>query len=299
MPHPHVSTAKKPVINPYGVLLLGVLFVSFGSLFSRLAAAPPLSIAFYRMFFAALLLAPAAAVRSLQEIASLKRREWLLLMFSGMFLAFHFFSWISSLFYTTVASSTILVTIHPLLVVSSSALFFKERLPRRAIAAGVVAFCGVMLIGWGDFQLGLRALRGDLLAVCGAALMGGYLMIGRKLRQRLSLLCYTFLVYGIASLVLFAMVIISHASLTHFSLNTWMFLLALAVVPTIGGHNLFNWALAYVPAPVVSFSILGEPVGASIFAFLFLGETPGLQQIVGIVIIMTGLIWFLAEASAK
>lgn len=285
-----------PAVNPYMVLALAVFCVSFGSLFSRLAEAPPLIIATYRMLFTVALLTPATLATSRREMTSLRRGDVLIALASGVFLALHFYTWITSLGYTTVASSTVLVTTHPIFVVIGSYLFLKEKIPLKALAAGAAAMAGVMLIGAGDFRLGQEALLGDLLAVSGAALVAAYMLIGRKLRQRLSILAYTFLVYGSSTVVLLLLTLATNTPMFPYPPATWLLFLGLALVPTIGGHTLFNWALGYLPAPVVSMSILGEPVGATVLALLFLGEVPSLQQLTGGAVILLGVYGFLAAS---
>jgi drug/metabolite transporter (DMT)-like permease len=287
------QTAKTAYFNPYLILFLGVLFASFGSLFSRMADAAPLAIAFYRMLFTSLIVAPVALIKCKEELNSLGRREIVASLVSGVFLALHFYTWITSLFYTTVASSTVLVTTHPLFVVIGSYLILKEKISAKAIFAGLVALGGVVFIGWGDFQIGQKALLGDFLAVCGAIMVAGYMLIGRKLRQSLSVISYIFLVYSSSTVILFILSLATATPLSSFSANTWLLFLALAVVPTIGGHSLFNWVLAYLPAPVVSISILGEPIGATLLALVFLGQIPSLTMLIGGSIILTGLLRFI------
>ncbi|KKM11647.1 membrane protein [Clostridiales bacterium PH28_bin88] len=287
---------KSPVVNPYMVLVLAVVAVSFGSLFSRLAEAPPLIIATYRMLFTVALLAPATLATCRRELASLGCMDVLTALASGVFLALHFYTWITSLGYTTVASSTVLVTTHPIFVVIGSYLFLKEKIALKALAAGIAAMAGVILIGAGDFRLGQDALLGDLLAVSGAVLVSGYMLIGRKLRQRLSILAYTFLVYGSSTVVLLLLTLATKTPMFPYPPVTWLLFLGLALVPTIGGHTLFNWVLGYLPAPVVSVSILGEPVGATVLAMLFLAEVPSLQQLIGGAVILLGLYGFLAAS---
>ncbi|MBC7325050.1 MAG: DMT family transporter, partial [Moorella sp. (in: Bacteria)] len=192
-----LAAPPRPAVNPYLVIVLGIVGISFGSLFTKLAAAPPLVIAFYRMGLTTVLLAPLALSRAGRaELAALGRREMIVAAGSGLFLALHFFTWIYSLSYTSVASSTVLVTMQPLFVVAGSWIFLKERVPAKSLLYGLLAILGSVVIGFSDFRVGGQALWGDFLALAGAMFIAGYMLIGRRLRQRLSLFPYIFLVYG-------------------------------------------------------------------------------------------------------
>jgi len=295
---PAVSTpVERPLVNPYIAVLLAVVAVSFASIFIRLASAPPLVIAFYRLAFTFLILTPLALQNSARaELGRIRRRDLLLAACSGIFLALHFAVWITSLAYTSVASSTVLVTMQPLFVVAGSHLFLQERISRRAFLGAGLALAGSVLIGISDFRIGGLALWGDILAFSGAAFVAGYVLIGRSLRNRLSVTTYTFLVYGVASLCLLVFNLAGSQRFYPYPATDWVWFLALAVVPTLLGHNVFNWALRYVKAAVVSVSVLGEPVGASVLAYLIFHEVPTVLQLAGGGVILAGLYIFLVSA---
>lgn len=216
---------------------------------------------------------------------------WCLL--SGLFLALHFATWVTSLFYTTVASSTVLVSMQPLFVMAGSHFLYRERVPALGLVAAGLAIAGSGLIGGGDIRAGREFLLGDVLAFAGAAMVAGYVLIGRRLRQRLSLLGYTVPVYGFCSLLLFAMCGLAGQAVSGFPGRDWLLFVALAVVPTIGGHTLYNYCLRYLPAHVVSVASLGEPVGASLLVLAFLGEVPALTTVAGGALALGGIAWFL------
>ncbi len=286
-----------PRLNPYLAVMLGVVAVSFAAVFTKLSTAPPLAIAFYRMIFTALLLLPFALAGSRAEFKTIGGRDLALALLSGAFLALHFAVWNTSLRYTSVASSTVLVTMQPLFVVGLGLVLFGEKLGLWGIAGAAVTLAGSVAIGFGDFQVGGLALRGDLLAFSGAIFFAIYILIGRSLRARLSLLPYVTLVYGAASLVLLFFMVVAGTPLYPYHPIDWLLFLALAVIPTVLGHTVFNWALRYVKAAVVSVSVLGEPVGATILAILLLGEKPGPVQLAGGLVIIAGLALFITAGS--
>jgi len=269
------------------VLIVGVVAVSFASIFIRLAEAPPLIIAAYRLGLASLVIGPVALIRSGQELRALSPRDLFYLVIAGVFLALHFGLWIASLAYTTVASSVILVTMSPLFVGLFSRLLGMDRVTKGILGGILLSVVGSVAIGYGD--LGGGAWWGDILALGGAVMVTGYLLAGRRLRQRLSLLPYISLTYSVAAAVTLLLCLLTGQRFTGYSSTTYLMFILLALVPQVIGHSAFNWALGYLSAAFVSVTILGEPVGATILAYLILDEVPTLLKIVGGAMILSGI----------
>ncbi len=282
--------------NPFAAVLLGVAASAFASIFTKLATAPPLMIAFYRLAFTVALLAPLALnAAGRRELRGIKRRDLGMAALAGAFLALHFSVWITSLNYTSVASSTVLVTMQPLFVITGGVLFLHEKISPLGLAGAAIALTGSMLVGLSDFQLGAAALKGDILAFSGAFFVAVYMLIGRKLRSGLSLFPYVFVVFGSAAAILLVFNLATGARFYPYPPSDWLWFFALAAIPTICGHTVFNWALRYLKAAIVSVSILGEPVGATILAYFIFHEVPGLLQVAGGVTIITGLCVFISS----
>ena len=291
--------SNKPPINPYFAILVGVIAVSFSSLFVRLSSAPPLITAAYRLLFTFFLVAPYVLIRHRQELTSLKQRESGLAALSGVLLALHFATWFTSLSYTSIASSVVIVTIQPVFVVIGSWLFFREKISRISAVGGILALCGSFIIGAGDFRLGKEAFYGDLLALLAAVFVAGYMIVGRKLRSKVALSAYTFVVYGSSALT---MVVISSCFSFPFApypQTDWLLFLGLALICTVGGHTIFNWVIRYVPASTVAVCILGESLGAIIWGAIFLKEYPGWRQLLGGGVIFAGLFLFTRGSMPK
>lgn len=269
-----------------------VLALAFSSIFiSKLerSAVPPLVIAFYRMAIATALLAPAAIVLKRREIAALKRKDLALLLLGGFFLAVHFGAWITSLKYIPISTSVVLVNSHPLFVVIASYLFLGEKPHRRSLAGTAVGLVGMIVIAHdalGDVQL---ALKGDGLALLGALAVVGYFIIGRKARTRISLLGYVTPLYAVCAVLLLLWVLAAREPLYPFSATQWAYFAALAVVPTILGHTVFNWAIKHVRPSAISLAFLGEPVAASVLAFFFFAQRPPLATLVGGALVLAGV----------
>jgi drug/metabolite transporter (DMT)-like permease len=271
-------------------LLVSIVAVSTASILIRMSDAGPLAIAAYRLIFATIILLPFfLRSRGFKRLMDSSRMDLLTLIGVGFVLAFHFASWISSLNFTSVASSVLFVHIDPIFVAAVSHFILKERINRSTLLGIVIAFAGTSIIALGDIVTGKTNLYGDLLALIGAIMLGIYILSGRRIRQNLDLVSYVTPVYATSALVLTVGCLITGTRLAPYPLREYLLFFAIAVVPMIFGHTVYNWALKYVSAPVVSICLLGEPVGATILAFLFLNEMPTLPTIIGGVITLAGI----------
>jgi drug/metabolite transporter (DMT)-like permease len=280
---------EKPAVPPVLVLLVGIISVSFASILIRLADAPPLVISAYRLVLASLILAPFAWWQVRDELRTLPRRTLGLAMVSGVFLAAHFATWITSLDYTSVASSVGLVSMYPAFVAVASYLWLGERASWRTVVGISIAVAGSMVVGYGDLGAGSKPLLGDLLALLGGLAGAGYMLIGRSVRRTASLLAYIFVAYSTGAALLVMVCLGAGQPFTGYSRETYLVLLLLALVPQILGHSSFNWALRYLSATFVSVTILGEPIGATLLAILLLGEVPTPIRMGGVALILAGI----------
>jgi len=267
---------------------IGILAVSTASIFIKLCDAPALIIATYRMVFASLILLPYALYKRRGKPWGRKETGWLLL--SGFFLSLHFAFWIASLKYTSVASSVVLVTTHPIFVGIGARLFLKERMGFYLIFGIILSVLGTALISYGDMSLSEKALMGDGLALLGALTASGYFLVGRKMRKSQDLFSYILPVYSTAALALIVFSLAFQESFFGYSPSTYFYLILLALVPQLIGHTTFNWALKYLPASMVAITILGEPVGSTILAYLILGEGLTPFKMIGGILILAGIL---------
>jgi len=286
------STAVRPPLPPHLGLLVGVLAASTASTFIRLAqdAIHPLAVAAWRLTLASFILAPFAIATRRDELRSLNRGEWLLALGAGGLLAIHFATWITSLVLTSVAASVVLVSTHPLFVGVISHLFLQERLDRSTAVGLGIALVGSTIIGLGDVGGGGHRLVGDLLALVGGLSVAGYFLIGRRLRRRLSLLGYVFPVYATAAVILMVVAALAQVPLGGYPADAWLWLLLLALVPQIVGHSSLNWALRHLTATYVTLSVLGEPIGSTLLAWVVLSEPPTLAVVIGGGLVLAGIV---------
>ncbi len=277
------------------LLLLGVLAISTAAVLIKLCDdAGPAVIAAARMGVAAIVLLPVAGVVHGRRLARIPRRNRLLIVLAGFFLAAHFFFWISSLKHTSVMSSVVIVTTNPIFVGIASWLLFKERLRGGQIAGILLACGGGVLIALSDAGGGEDSLYGDLLSLAGAVMASCYLLAGRAVRREVDTISYILPVYGIAAIVLCVAAWLRGEAALGLSSQTYLYLVLLALVPQVIGHSTLNWALKHMTATFIAVCILGEPIGATLFACLFLGETIAPLQGAGAVLILAG-IWLSAK----
>ncbi|MBL8103254.1 MAG: DMT family transporter, partial [Anaerolineales bacterium] len=300
-----MNETRARLFLPFAILI-AILAVSTASIFIRFAqsdGAPSLVIAALRLTFATLILTPLALTKHRDEIKRFTQTEILLGAGSGIFLAVHFATWITSLEYTSVASSVVFVATGPLWVALLSPMLLKEHLARTAVIGLGLSIVGGAIIGlsdactWSggfacpalaDIMQG-RAMWGNFLALAGAWAVTGYLIIGRKLRAGMSLVPYIFLVYGMASIALIVIMFLSGNTPFGYAPKTYGWILLLAILPQLVGHSTYNWALKYLPAALVAVTTLGEPIGSAVLAFFLLNETPAVTTIIGGVLILAGI----------
>ncbi|WP_285394704.1 DMT family transporter [Lysinibacillus sp. fls2-241-R2A-57] len=287
---------KSPLIS-YTTLFLGVIALSTSAIFVKLADAPATITAFYRMLFAAVMLLPFLLVnkKNRKELGSLSKKQWGLGLLSGLFLAAHYLLWFESLNYTSVASSTVIVTLQPLFSMVGGYFLFKERFSKGAIMGCLVAITGSIVIGWQDFQISGQALFGDILAFIAAGVITAYFFIGQYIRKKLSLIPYSIIGYTSSALFLSIFVFSQQISFVNYSTQTWLSFIGLAFIATILGQTIFNWLLKWLSTSVISMSILGETIGTCILAYFILDEVISLQQGIGIALILIGLAVFLLQ----
>jgi drug/metabolite transporter (DMT)-like permease len=269
----------------------GIVAVSFGSIFARIAGAPAPTVAALRMVFSAMILAPfvLASGSARREMTRFSGAELRLFAVAGLFLALHFFLWIASLSYTGVTSSVVFVTTNPLWVALYTAIVLRKRISGVFWIGLAVAMLGGGIIGGRDAWAGGMRWRGDLLALGGAVAFAGYFIVGARLRGRISLLAYVFPVYACAGVLLSAAAVVSGASFVGYGWKCYAVCFAMALVCQVVGHSLFNWALKHLETTVVAVAALGEPVGASVLALIILRERPMASEIVGGVAILAGI----------
>lgn len=294
-----MNSARWPV---YAVLAAGVLIVSTASILIRWAQAegvPSLAIAAWRLTLAALVLAPLVWCKARAEIAALPQSRLSLALASGVFLALHFAAWIASLEYTSVASSVALVTTNPIWIALFSVLVLRERMPGLRCAAVALALAGSGVILWADNGIvtvtAPQPALGNALALLGSLTVCGYLLIGRKLRAGMSLIAYIGLVYGGAALCLLAAALANGTVLWGYSTAAWACLAGMALGPQLLGHSAFNYALKHVTPTTIALTVLGEPVGSALLAWLLFGESISAVKLAGMALLLAGI--FLAARS--
>ena len=271
----------------YLLIFFSVLCMATSSIIIRFSAAPAMIIALYRVVFTAGLAALLGSRDIFPNIKKMPRRDFILIIIAGFFLALHFAFWISSLNYTSIPSSVLFTNLQEIFVLLFSIFILREKMKQQVIAGIIVAVLGSSLIAGGD--LGSGRIYGDMLALLSGFFVAVYFIIGRYVRVRVDVWPYTSMVALVAVLVLLPASALAGLPLVSYPPREWILFLLLALGPGLAGHGILNWALKYVKAPIVAVSILGESVGASILAFLVFGELLLWYQMIGGVLILLGI----------
>jgi drug/metabolite transporter (DMT)-like permease len=274
------------------LLLVGIIAISFSSIFVKWSSSPVSVMAMYRLWITNAIMLP-FCFKYLPEIKRIKPKVWFKLALSGVALGLHFLFWMGSLRFTTVASSTAILTLEPIFVMLGSLWLFRQHTSRAALICMIIAIIGAIVIGWGDFRFSGGALEGDFLSLLGTITVAGHILIGKKLREHISAYAYSFFVFFFAGSVLAIYNFGMSYSFVGYAWNEWGNFLLLAIVPTVFGHYLFNWLLQYMKATSVSMTVLGEPLGATILAFFLLGEKITYVQMGAGVLLLIGVSLFI------
>lgn len=256
----------------------------------RACQAPATAIAFYRMFFSALIILPLALTIYRKQFKEFSGKTLSITILAGFLLGWHFYFWVASLDLTTISASVVLVTTQPVFVAIWARMLLKERIGARGIIAIILAITGSTLIAGFDFGFKKEYLWGDLLALAGAVMAGTYLFIGRVVRPTVSTFPYVFVVYGVSALTLGLILGVTDNLFAVYSGHDYFYFVLLAIIPTLIGHSLYNYTLRHVAAHKVGISIIGEPIFATIWGILIFMEMPRMTTIVGGMIIILSLI---------
>lgn len=289
-------------LKVYLFVVIGLLSFGFSPILIRLADdAPGVAIAVWRTVIAAGLLAPVALPRVGPTIRRFSRREKVLIVASGLFLGIHFITWIQSLFYTSVASASVLVTSSPIFIAILGYLFLNEHLTKQTAVAIALAISGSVLLSWGDYRdvQMPNALLGNSLAFFAALLVSFYLIIGRYVRRKVSWLAYVFPLYVIVALTTLAGAWIMDVPLFGYEWSFYGFCALMAIGPQIIGHGSFNYALGYLPAVLLGLLTLTEPVIASVLAYFLFGEVPKVLAAIGMLIVLGAVTLAILQKEGK
>jgi drug/metabolite transporter (DMT)-like permease len=276
------------------ILGLGLVALSFASILIKKTPAPSIVIAAGRLTIASLVLTPFFWSQFKKIRLEIRKIQFGLVILSGIFLAAHFAMWIESLSHTSVPSSVVLVAMDPIFVAILAPMLLREKITWQIGLAVILGAIGALIIS--SQGLGSAIItKGNLLALGGAACAGGYLLVGRRIRPKLGLLGYIYIMYTTAALILIIAVLLTGHRFFGYSFQAYLFIALLGLGPQLIGHTSFNWALRYLAAPVVAMTILGEPIGTTILSWAILAQPPTLREIIGGIIICIGI--YLAASS--
>ena len=273
----------------YFALVIGIFAISTSAILIRWSSSEPLVIGSYRQTFATFLFLPFLLKDKFQEIINLSSREIFELVIIGILLGAHFGFWISSVKATSVAASVLLGTCHIVYVSIIGWVVFGEKLNSRGIIGTVIALAGIIILFWGDLVEDPGNFKGNFLAFISGILAGLYYLGGRKHRRNISLPTYAFVVYLSSAIIMWFVVIIQELEYKSMPNSELQLFFLMALVPTLLGHTMQNWALAFLPAYVISITLLAEPIGSGLLAWYIFSEVPSLGVLLGGLIVLVGV----------
>lgn len=274
--------------HPFILLFISILSVSVSSIMIKFSDTPTSVAGMYRLYISVIILlvfVPWKRIRTLH----LNIKDWGIVSLAGLFLGLHFLFWMESLVHTSVASSMVILSLQPLFVMVGSYLWFKEQANLLTISCLVAALIGSIFIAWGDIGISRQALIGDVLSLVGTISVSCYMLAGQKVSHKIDANVYSIFVFLIGATVLLIYNLARQRPLAGYDYSDWTYFLLLAIIPTIFGQTIFNILLKSIGATTVSVGIIGEPVLAIILAYLLLGESISLFQLIGGMITLFGM----------
>jgi len=286
----NVTAAATPRFPPWLVLGFAIVAVAHGSIFVRLAEAPALAVAAWRLTLATAVVLPIAWALEREALSRIDRRTLLLGILAGGLLAGHFATWIASLSYTSISNSVVLVTTAPVWVALIGLATGALRLSRGMWLAVGLSLAGSLVIGWGSARIGSTTLKGDLLAVAGAVCLAGYLLLAQRVQRQLAFLPYVALAYGSAAAWLWIAALADATPMVGFDMKTWGALIGIALVSQLIGHSGYNWSLRHLSPDFVAVTLLGEPILASLLGLLFFTEAIPAATLAGGCLVLAAIV---------
>ncbi|MFF2482838.1 DMT family transporter [Paenibacillus sp. NPDC058071] len=284
--------------HPFVLLFISILSISMSSIMIKYSDTPTSVAGMYRLFISVIIMlvfVPWKRFRSL----GLNRKEWLIVILAGILLGLHLLFWMESLVYTSVASSMVILSLQPLIVMIGSYFLFQEKVNRMTYFCLFIALLGSISIAWGDIGVSKEALIGDGLSLIGTFFISAYFLAGQKVSRKIDTSVYSIIVFVIGGIVLLIYNLINNYNLLGYDSTDWTYFLLLAIIPTILGQSIFNLLLKSIGATTVSVGIIGEPVLAIILAYLLLGETISVFQFLGGMMTLFGMGMYFWSKSLK
>ncbi len=287
------SSAPIPVLLP---LIVGMIAISFAPILVRYSDAPVSVQGMYRMLFTVLLMLPFGH-RQLRSVSSISRKDWGLLGLAGFFLALHFLLWMASLNYTSIASSTIILTLEPVFVMIGAYFAFKDKIGKLPLLGLALALAGAFVVGSGDFRISGEAFKGDILSFTGMLAVVVNMLVAKVILRRVSSYLYSLIVFAIAFVCFAIYNAVLGINVIDYVPTEWLIFILLAIVPTVLGHMIFNWLLQFISPTTISMTVLAEPVGASLLGLMLFGEMLTTSQLIGGVLVIVGLLLYMRTES--
>lgn len=273
---------------PYIALAIGISALSLSAMFVRWAEAPGPITGFYRLLISTIFLSP-IFIRQQKQLEPIKNKYLIFPLFAGIFTAFDFAFWNSSLKFTTAANATLLGNTSPLWVALFALFFLREKLRGVFWLGLILALAGAALVMGSDFLKHPTLGLGDLMASTAAIFYASYQLTTQHGRKHIDPLRYTWLVGVSATLGMFIINLVLGNSFSGYPPQTWIIFFLTAIVSQMIGYLAITYALGHLPASIVSPTLIGQPILTAILAIPMLGEIPNTTQWIGGAVALAGI----------
>lgn len=273
---------------PYIALAIGITALSLSAMFVRWSDAPGPMTGFYRVLISTFFLTP-FFLRQQKTLEPIDKKYLAIPLIAGIFTAFDFAFWNSSLKYTTAANATLLGNTSPLWVALFALFFFREKLRGIFWVGLTLALAGAALVMGSDFLTHPSLGVGDLMASIAAIFYASYQLTTQRGRRHIDPFRYMWLVGVSATLGMFIINIVLGYSFTGYSTQTWIIFFVTAIISQMIGYLAITYALGHLPASIVSPTLIGQPILTTILAIPLLGEIPNAIQWIGGAIALAGI----------
>jgi drug/metabolite transporter (DMT)-like permease len=253
---------------------------------------PSLLIGAFRLTLAALILTPLILRNYRDQVQQLNRSDWLHGGTAGILMALLLATAAVALEHTTVLVTAVLFAINPLWVALLEMFLLKAPMKQSVWLGMGLTLAGSLIIalsGSGNLSLGQNPVLGAALALFGSLAVALYAVVGRKVRHRISLMPYMWLVFVTGAVTAVVILVLSGTAVGGHSAMGYLWLIVITLVTQITSHMSYNYALRHLSATYCSIFGQLEVLVSVALAFLLFSEIPVIWQLPGTIAILVGV----------
>ena len=261
-------------------------------IFIRMIETSPIAMGFYRLGFAMLMFSIPIILGAYKDFKGLTKKDYFFCVASGFFLFCHFFCWFTAVKHTAIASASVLLALHPLVILFVTTVFMRQQVRIKAVVGILIAFIGGAIIAGLDYTFAEDHIFGDAAAFMAAVFFGSYFLVGQKMRAKLPAVNYVFIVFGSCWLFFAIAMVVTATPFTGYRAQDYFWIFVMAVVNQVIAHTLYNWCMGYASSLYVSVWVSVDSIFSVTYGALFFHEFPAVWQYIGGIIAISGLVYY-------